>query len=77
MKFKLFDSVVLTRDLPEHGLHDGDLGAVVYIHEPDALEVEFFNASGETQAVISVHDSDLRPAEQNDLESMRRILRSA
>lgn len=77
MKFKLFDSVVLIRNLPEHGLRVGDLGAIVHIHEPDAFEVEFFKASGETQAVIAVNDSDLRPAERNDLESMRRVRRSA
>lgn len=77
MKFKLLDSVVLMCDLPEHELRSGDLGSVVFIHEPDALEVEFFNASGDTVAVIPVHESDLRPVEQNDLNSERRIRRSA
>lgn len=77
MLLKLLDSVILTCDLPEHGLHDGDLGVIVHVHVPDCFEVEFFDASGDTQAVIPVCDSDLRPAEQDDLSSMRRARRSA
>lgn len=77
MMLKLLDSVILTRDLPEHGLHDRDSGVIVHVHVPDCFEVEFFDASGDTQAVIPVLDSDLRPAEQNDLDSMQRARRSA
>lgn len=77
MKLKLLDSVLLTRDLPEHGLRIGDLGVIVHIHVPDCFEVEFFDASGDTQAVIPVRDSDLRPAKQDDLSSIRRARRSA
>lgn len=32
MTFELLDSVVLVRDLPEHGLKSGDLGAVVEVY---------------------------------------------
>jgi Domain of unknown function (DUF4926) len=35
MSFRELDSVVLERDLPEHGLRKGDLGAVVHLHESD------------------------------------------
>lgn len=38
--------VVLNRDLPAHGLRRGDLGAVVDMFAPDAIEVEFGTASG-------------------------------
>jgi hypothetical protein len=41
MNFKELDTVVLDRDIPEHGLKRGDLGAVVAVYEPDGLEVEF------------------------------------
>jgi hypothetical protein len=34
------DTVVLERDIPEHGVRRGDLGAVVEVYEPDGLEVE-------------------------------------
>jgi hypothetical protein len=45
MKYKLLDTVVLDRDLPEHGLRSGDLGAVVEVYEPDGLEVGFVTAT--------------------------------
>lgn len=77
MKFKLLDSVILMHDLPDHGLRAGLLGAVVHVHEPNWLEVEFFDAPGETVAVIPVHDADLRTAEQNDLTTFRGIRRTA
>ena len=39
MKFALLDTVVLNRDLPEHGLRAGDVGAVVELYGTDGLEV--------------------------------------
>jgi hypothetical protein len=54
MKFQLLDTVVLDRDLPEHGLCRGDLGAVVEVYAPDGVEVEFVRASGQTQAVVTL-----------------------
>ena len=35
MRFKLLDTVVLDRDLPERSLRKGDLGAIVQTYEPD------------------------------------------
>ena len=40
MSYAPHDTVVLTRDLPEHGLCAGDLGAVVEVYSPEGLEVE-------------------------------------
>lgn len=77
MRFKMLDSVVLDRDLPEHGLCKGDLGAIVEIYEPDGIEVEFVTASGDTEAVLTLHESDVRLAASNDLISVRPIRRSA
>lgn len=45
MSFKELENVVLNRDLPEHRLRQGDLGAVAHVYEPDGLEVEFVSAS--------------------------------
>ena len=53
-------TIVLDRDLPEHGLRRGDLGAVVDLHAPDGLEVEFVLASGKTQALVSLGSADVR-----------------
>lgn len=48
MKFALLDTVVLNRDLSQHGLRAGDLGAVVELYGADSVEVGFVRASGQT-----------------------------
>lgn len=60
MKVNPLDTVVLDRDLPQHGLRKGDLGAVVEVYEPDGLEVEFVTASGKTQALLTLRVGDVR-----------------
>jgi hypothetical protein len=47
--FRTLDVVVLNTDLPAQGLKRG--GAVVEVHTPESIEVEFVTASGRTQAV--------------------------
>jgi hypothetical protein len=75
--YKLLDTVVLDRDLPEHGLRRGDLGAVVDVHEPDGLEVEFVLASGRTQALLTLNARDVRSVGDGDLIAVRDLKRSA
>jgi hypothetical protein len=53
MKFDLLDTVVLNRDLPQHGLHAGDVGAVVELYGTTGVEVEFVQPSGETKALVT------------------------
>ena len=71
MKYKLLDCVVLVEDLPEFGLRAGDLGTIAAIYEPDGLEVEFVKASGETQAVLTLTEADVRPIRADDIISVR------
>ena len=59
-KINLLDTVVLERDLAEHGLQRGDLGAIVDVHPPDGMEVEFVVASGRTQALVTLREADVR-----------------
>jgi hypothetical protein len=77
MRFKELETVVLDRDLPEHGLRRGDLGAVVQIYEPDGLEVEFVTASGRTQALVTVRVGDVRAVRDEDLIAVRSVSRGA
>jgi hypothetical protein len=70
---KVLDTVVLERDLPEHGLRRGDVGAVVELYPPDGLEVEFVTASGKTQALVTVRAADVREVQDHDLLTVRRI----
>ena len=57
MEHTRLDTVVLVRDVPEHGLCAGDLGAVVEVYPPDGLEVEFVTASGRTKALVTLTSS--------------------
>ncbi len=77
MKYKLLDCVVLVHDLPDTGLKTGDLGAVVEVYEPDGLEVEFVKASGETLAVVTISEGDVRPVESADIISVRSLSHAA
>lgn len=77
MTFKELETVVLTKDLHEHGLRAGDLGAVVQVYEPDGLEVEFVSASGKTEALVTLASSEVRPVADGDLITVRRMDRSA
>jgi hypothetical protein len=73
MKYKLLDTVVLDKDLPEYSLRAGDLGAVVEVYEPDGLEVEFVTASGKTQALVTLNVKDVRPVQDGDLIAVRSV----
>ncbi len=77
MRYRTLDVVVLDRDLPDRGLHKGDLGAVVEVYEPDGLAVEFVTASGRTEALLTLGVADVRPVADNDLIAVRPYHRSA
>jgi hypothetical protein len=55
------DVVALLIDLPESGLHRGDIGAVVHVFDttedhPPGFMIEFVDESGRTQALIDIVD---------------------
>ncbi|MFO8173412.1 MAG: DUF4926 domain-containing protein [Longimicrobiales bacterium] len=68
------ESVVLKRDLAEHGLAAGDLGTVVFRY-PDGrgLEVEFLTAHGETLAVLTLDEADVRKAGKGEILHVRAL----
>jgi hypothetical protein len=73
MMFQLLDTVALVHDIPASGLLAGDLGAVVEVHEDGALEVEFVAASGRTEALLSLQETDVRALGDRDLISVRTL----
>ena len=77
MTFTELDTVVLVRDLPEHGLRAGDLGAIVEVYPPDGLDVEFVTASGRTTALVTLTSTDVRPISDSDLVAVRSLSRTA
>ena len=77
MTYRVLDTVVLARDVHEHGLRKGDLGAVVEVYEPEGLEIEFVTASGKTAALLTLKAGDVRPVADDDLISVRTCRHSA
>ena len=69
---KELDAIVLAKDLKEHHLKRGDVGAVVHIYESGkAFEVEFVTGEGETVAVETLSAGDVRPMRRADILHVR------
>lgn len=77
MTFHPLEVVVLQTDQPAHGLKRGDLGAIVEVYAPDAIDVEFVTASGRTRALVTLKASDIREVGDDDLVSVRPTTRDA
>jgi len=72
------DTVVLTHDLKEHGLTQGDLGAVVHSYaDGAAFEVEFVTAEGETVALLTLTQADIRPMRSREILHVREFAQAA
>ncbi len=68
------DTVVLTADLPEHGLTRGDVGSVVMVHADSAgYEVEFVTLEGETVAVVTLAAEKIRPVAHGEIAHARPV----
>jgi hypothetical protein len=77
MAFKLFEEVVLTKDIPKRGLRKGDVVTIVERHPAsdgeDGYSLELFNALGDTIAVITVPESAIKPLTVNEIFSIRSL----
>jgi hypothetical protein len=72
------DTVVLTHSIPDHGLEQGDIGAVVHAYDKGrAFEVEFVAAEGRTVAVITLQPEDIRPMAPTEILHARELARTA
>ncbi len=71
MTIRELDAVVLERDVAEHGLRRGDVGAVVAILASDVFEVEFVRTSGATHALVQLTVADVRHLADGDLPAVR------
>lgn len=72
MMIKELDTVVLAKDIKEHHLTRGDVGAVVHVYEGGkAFEVEFVTGVGKTIAVVTLHAGDIRPMQRADILHVR------
>ncbi|MEX0880824.1 MAG: DUF4926 domain-containing protein [Thermoanaerobaculia bacterium] len=76
MTASLFERIVLLRDFPSEGLRAGDVGTVVERYPaagsaPEACEIEFFAANGESVAVASIPADAVRAATDRDVLTAR------
>jgi hypothetical protein len=69
------DTVVLVVDLPDYGLKSGDVGTVVLVNLCGGYEVEFMALDGETIAVTSLADGQIRPIARHEIAHVRSIAR--
>jgi len=56
---RLLDVVALTEEMPERGLHRGQVGTVVEVLGGDAYEVEFSGNDGRTYAILALRADQL------------------
>ena len=64
---KELDTIVLTHDVKEHNLQQGDVGAVVHRYPADGFEVEFVTGEGGTAAVLTLTGEDIRPMGKGEI----------
>ena len=71
---KELDTVVLTHDIKEYGLTEGDIGVIVHCYgDASAFEVEFVAAEGRTIAVLTLTANDIRLMNNREILHARAI----
>ncbi|MFC1816743.1 DUF4926 domain-containing protein [Thermodesulfobacteriota bacterium] len=71
---KELETIALSRDIPEYGLKAGDIGVVVHCYgEGDTFEIEFVTAEGETIAVLTLSDADIRQVRGKEVLHVRTL----
>ena len=72
--FQELDTVVLTHNVENHGLKEGDIGAVVHCYQDgQGLEVEFVTAEGKTIALLTLTPSDVRLMREQEILHVREL----
>lgn len=67
-------NVQLSRDLPDEGLREGDVGVVVHVHKGgEAYEVEFVTFTGETVAICTLDAASVEPLDDRAIPHVRRL----
>ncbi len=69
------DTVVLTHDINEYDLKQGDVGTVVHLYsDGEAFEVEFVTAEGKTVALITLAHTDIRHIGNKEILHVREFV---
>ena len=77
MAYKLFEEVVLKKDIPEKRLRRGDVATIVEHHPvsggEDGYSLEIFNALGDTISVVTMAESAIAPITKDEIFSVRSL----
>lgn len=77
MAYKLFEEVVLKKDIPEKKLRRGDVATIVEHHPAsygeDGYSLEVFNALGDTISVVTIAESAIAPITKDEIFSVRSL----
>jgi hypothetical protein len=77
MKYKLYEEIVLSTDIPEKKLKKGDVATIVDFHPvsdgESGYSLEVFNVLGDTIAVLTVPESAIEPLTKDEVFSVRPI----
>ncbi len=74
MTMRELESVVLTCDVPDYGLKEGDVGTVVLVHgKKEGFEVEFMTLNGETLAVVTLKKDQVRSIGHREIAHARSV----
>ena len=72
--FQELDTVVLTHNIDEYGLEQGDIGAVTHCYKNGAVfEVEFVTADGRTIALLTLNQTDIRSIGRREVLHVREL----
>ena len=75
--YEIYQDVILTADLLDHGLLAGDVGTLVERHvvpgKEEGYSVEFFDMTGRTVAVVTVPSHQLRAPASADRPAARSL----
>lgn len=74
---KELDMVALKKDVEDHGLKRGDIGAVIHKYGSEGFEVEFMTAEGKTIAVLTLKKGDVRALRGREILHVRDMSQAA
>ncbi|HGJ67077.1 TPA: DUF4926 domain-containing protein [bacterium] len=72
--YQKLDMVVLTHDIEESGLKQGDIGTIVHCYKDNkAFEIEFVTADGKTIALLTLKSEDIRSLKDREVLHVREL----
>jgi ATP-dependent exoDNAse (exonuclease V) alpha subunit len=72
--YQELDMIVLTYDIEEFGLKQGDIGTIVHCYKYNkAFEAEFVTADGRTIALLTLKPEEIRSLKNREVLHVREL----